>query len=320
MVKKIALILAFVFVVGIFAGCSGKKDKGDNASSGGSSSGADGVVSVTTTDVNLLDENGESRYVVVRPDDTDITTLASEVFMGMKNTLNTTLKNVLDINQDGTNAYEILVGNTNRAESRQALYILTDEAGGYSEDFIICTIGKKICINAFTNKALTAACTYFVNNIISPDTIKGGINYVYKGSHDFPLVTVNGMSFGFFKIVRPRFNSSYLTQMELEKLQANLLENNGFELKICDDADTATSKYEIIVGNTNREGVEKITNYDEYKVTVKGDKVFLNGGSPHSTAMAVTEFIKLLSKGNVTDADSFTGSYSTTVTTYDRSS
>lgn len=320
MIKRISLILALILIFGVFAGCSGKKNKGDSASSGVSSGGVDTVVSVTTTDVKLLDENGESRYNVVRPDDSDITTLASEVFMGIKNTLGTSLKNVLDTNQDGTDAYEILVGNTNRPESQQALYILTNEAGGYSEDYIICTIGKKICINAYTNKALSAACTYFVNNIITPDTIKGGIKYVYKGSHDFPLVSVNGMSFGVFKIIRPRFNSSYLTQMELEKLQANILKNNGFELKICNDADTAVSKYEIIVGNTNREGVEKITNYDEYKVTIKGNKVFLNGGSPHSTAVAVTEFIKLLSKGNVTDADSLSGSYSATVATYDKSS
>ena len=131
------------------------------------------------------------------------------------------------------------------------------------------------------------------------------------------IITVNGANISEFIIVRPHYNSSYLTQVEMEKLIDEVYAKTGVKLTIEEDAYVAETKYEIVVGNNNRNGVEKIADHDEYRIKISGTKVYLNGGSPHATAIAVTEFAKLIANGAVTDADSVVGSYKKTVASYD---
>ncbi len=128
--------------------------------------------------------------------------------------------------------------------------------------------------------------------------------------------SINGAELKCFNIVRPHYNSSYLTQVEMEKL-CEKMKAFGADLQILEDMYEAPGEYEIAVGNNNREGVEEIADHDEYRITVSGKTVFLNGGSPHATAMAVTEFCKMLEAGDITDADSKKGSYAETVAGYD---
>ncbi len=131
--------------------------------------------------------------------------------------------------------------------------------------------------------------------------------------------TINGKSISNFSIVRQHFNGSYLTFVEIDKLKGEIMRLAGAEVNIVDDMNTLPTDYEIIVGNCERDSVEKIVNYDEYHITISGTKVFLNGGSPYSTTIAVCEFAKLLNKGRITDADSLVGSYAITVDSYNKS-
>ena len=96
-----------------------------------------------------------------------------------------------------------------------------------------------------------------------------------------------------------------------------MYKKTGYMMEIKHDTYTEPSDYEIIVGNTTREGVEAVTDYNAFKITVKGTKVYINGGSAHATAMGVSEFAKLLT-GNVTDAVSTSGSYATALNSYDK--
>ena len=114
---------------------------------------------------------------------------------------------------------------------------------------------------------------------------------------------INGVAINKFSIIRPHYNSSYLTQIQLEQLRDKLNAEFGFKTEICDDTYTESSQYEIIVGNTNRKFYPKME-YDDFCVEIDGGKVYLYGGSPHSTAMAVSEFIRLVDKGSLNNADS----------------
>ena len=78
--------------------------------------------------------------------------------------------------------------------------------------------------------------------------------------------------------------------------------------------------YEIVIGNCDRAGCPSITDKDQYTITVSGKRVFLNGGSPSATAMAVSEFTKMVNSGNLTltDVSTVVGSYSQTVAGYNR--
>ena len=125
-------------------------------------------------------------------------------------------------------------------------------------------------------------------------------------------LTINGISINSFHIVRKHYNSSFMTYRELETLAKRC------GLRILEDTVNKPREYEIIVGNCERDGVCEITNRDTFELRIDGRKVFLNGGSAPAVTMAVSEFRKLLkSQEELTDADSFTGSYSEKLKEYD---
>ncbi len=317
MKRTVALLLAMSCMLCLFVGCGDKKQTA-SGSSNLTVSVSDDIFSIA--DVAYLDADGSSIYRVIRPEngELDETTQAGYVFKQMKSALSTSVRNVLDT-EDGTDAYEVLIGNTNRAESAQAKDYLIKSVGGRIDDFIICTIGKKIVINAMTADSLKAACSYFAANFVNKDGIKGGIKYTNKTAGSYVDASINGVALGNFKLVRPRFNQSYLVQTEIESSSSLITKNTGYLLKAVDD-NLEKTDFEIIVGSSSRDGVEKIENTDEYRITISGGKVFLNGGSTYATAMAVTEFCKMLTAGKpLTDADSVIGSYQQAVAAYDKS-
>ncbi len=312
MKKILSILLVSLVVFGLVAGCGGSDDTGKTDSNTNDS--------VLSREDVVYVNNGDSVYNIIRPDNAEMdeTMRCSYIFQQLKKTIGVNVKSTAD-DSDGTDAYEILVGNTNRPESQQALDYLASKTGGRYGDYIVCTIGKKIVINAYNADALKLACEYFIKNYAKAEGVKGGIEYIYAVQGSFSNITINGTDIGKFYFVRPHFNSSYLTQVEMESLIKMVYEKTGYMLEIKDDEYTKPGTYEIVVGNSNRDGIKKITDYDNYDITVSGNKVYLNGGSAHATAMAVSEFAKIVEKGSVTDADSVNGSYETAIANYDRS-
>ena len=309
--KKLSFILCIALIVSLFVGCGG--DSNDGTASGGSADKGD---IFSTEAVNYV-ANGESVYRIIRPENgTDAEVAAASLLFKQYRDLHATIKNTADT-EDGTDVYEILLGNTNRPETEKAKNWLLDNNGGRYDDYIICTIGKKIVIYGNSDDAFNKAVNYFVKNFLAAPQ-SAGIKYVYTAAGDFSDVTINGVTIGKFSIVRPHFNSSYLTYAELEKMIETLYQKSGFKPKIVDDTETDEAEYEIIVGDCQRPNVTKIDNRDEYKVTVSGKKIYINGGSHQATTIAVSELTKKLGTTTaLTDADSFEGSYSETVKTYD---
>ena len=316
MKKVLACVLALVLCLGLLAGCgSDKKDSDKNGDAG----------SVTVDDnvffkgkIEFKTEDGDAVYRIIRPEgDSEIMAVASTVLKSINKSLGISMKNQTD-GVDGNDAYEILIGETNRPETATAKQYLKQKVGGRYEDIIVCSIGKKIVIYSQSVERLSTAADYFVNNFVKADGVDGGILYTEPAKGNFENISINGVSIGEFTIIRPHFNSSYLTELEMNALIENIYTIAGYKLDIVHDEYSSAGKYEIVVGNANREGVSALTDLDEYSVKIAGDKVYLNGGSAHSTAMAVSEFSKLL-KANVTDANSVNGSYSTTITSYDAS-
>ena len=78
--------------------------------------------------------------------------------------------------------------------------------------------------------------------------------------------------------------------------------------------------YEIVIGDCDRAGRPAITDKNQYTIKVAGNKIFLNGGSPAATAMAVSEFAKMVNGGalTLTDASTVVGNYKTAISNYDR--
>lgn len=316
MERKIALILALVIAVGLFAGC-GKDNKVETASTSSYSDTTnvdDGIFSKQTV---TFVENGECKYRVVRPDDEAMNEGAQIIFKQLKSITGSNVRNVLET-EDGTDKYEIIVGECDREETRLAKTYLEQKVAGRYNDYIICTIGKKIVVYGQSVEANTEAAKYFIENFAKKGTVEGGILYTHAAKGNFESVTINGIEAGRFEVVRTHYNYSYLTAVEMQNFVDNVFERTGYMMSILHDEYTADkpAQYEIIVGNCEREGVETVSDPDAYKITVKGDRVYINGGSPHALALGVSEFKKLL-KGNVTDASSVVGSYKETIKNYD---
>lgn len=176
---------------------------------------------------------------------------------------------------------------------------------------------------------LGGACDFDNDGVItSADAIYLMYNTVY-GDEEFPLapapegevaltgLTVNGVDLASFKIIRAKYNVSYLTQLELEAMVDELNTEYNGSFSIYHDTETEESTYEIIVGKTNRYDPYTINGEDKYSISIRGKKVFLNGGSAHATAMAVSEFFRLVKEGNLSNADSFVGSYAEAIASYD---
>ncbi len=314
MKKALMILLAIVFVIGIFAGCSDNTDTVQSAPSAQNS-----VVSTvfSTDDIKFIDAGGDSVYRIVRPvNDAEATATSQFLYKQMKDQLGVKIRNVAD-EEDGTDQYEILIGNCNRSETEAVKNYLKQNTDNRYEDYAICTVGKKIVIYSQSAEALKTATQYFFDNFVKAEGVKGGIKHIYKVDGDFENITINGVQLSEFIFVREHYNASYLTELEMNDAIATLYQRTGYKLSIVHDAYTKPTEYEIIVGNADREGVETVTNYDEYRITVKGTKVYLNGGSAHATALAVAEFQKMLG-GEITDASSVMGSYDHTISGYDK--
>ncbi len=327
MKKILSLILVLVLTLGLLAACGSDSDDGAGTASGGNSDvpqADDGVFS--TDDVKYTDANGESLYRVIRPEEkTDSSSwqetsaasaAATYLFKQFRTKTNISIRNDTDA-QDGTDVYEILIGETNRPESKIAKDYLFAATGNHKNDYVIGSIGKKIVIYSSGDDALMKACEYFVENFAKAEGIAGGIKYVFDSQK--PDVTINGVALGGFKVIRKHYNESYITQAQIDELVKVANETYDYPLGYYEDTYEAESEYEIVIGDANRSGVTAIANRDEYKITISGKKVYINGGSVEATAIAVSEFTKLLAKGTVTDADSVSGNYSATVANYDKS-
>lgn len=312
MKKLLAIAFVLVMVIGLFGGCSKKDDAAD--------ANSEQTALISTEDVNFKDADGEAVYIIIRPDnDDDITPLSSQIFKNIKTKIGVSCKNITDASTDGADTYEILVGNTNRPESAMGLSYLEEKTGAKYDDYVICTIGKKIVINAKSNDGLKAAVKHFIDNYLLESGVTGGIDYTYEKQGDFKEITIAGTSVGKYCVVKPFYNISYLAQLEIEKLNDSLYAASGYRLEINDDYNTQPGEYEIIIGNTSREGTEAIQDYGTYSIKAVGNKVYLNGGSPYATAMAVSEFSKMLLEGSFTEANNIVGDYDTALAGYDKS-
>ncbi len=314
MKKVLSFVLIGAFVL-LLIGCGR-----DTAASNGSASEDVGQsVAGLGEDVSFLSSDGSSVYRIVRPDgDLELNETVKSLIKQMRVVLNTDIYSVYDY-ESGDGVYEILIGDTNRSETLTAEKLLEEHGGRYN-DYIIISIGRKIVIFSKNTDRIPKAVEYFSQTFLQKDVVKNGIAFYCISDESYGSVTVNGIEVGLFDFVRPHCNSSYLTEVKMQEISDRILGITGYNIPITHDTEThETAKYEIIVGNADRDGVEPISDYDKFSIKISGEKVYLNGGSAHATAMAVSEFGKMLEKGNITDADSvINGSYEAAFKNYDK--
>lgn len=292
---------------------------------------------LSTEKVSFVDGDNNAVYRIVRPenDTTGIASASGEIFRSYKELYNVTPQH-LDDSESGENQREILIGDCDRDSTRKVKELLEKEGCKKDCDYIICSIDDDIVIYSSGKNAIKAATKVFIETFLN-DEHNDGIYYMYSGKNK-PQITVCGTSdLSHFTVVRPIYNVSYLTQTETERLCELLYRKTGYEVDIIHDnaakrnpdetqrggilEKTATTDYEIIIGDCNRDGVKSIEKPDEYEIRIEGTKIFLNGGSPYATAMAVSEFCKMVENTNRIDPSMsvLDGNYNNASKKYDSS-
>ena len=142
-------------------------------------------------------------------------------------------------------AEEILIGNTERPESAEAL-ALVDGAG-----YVICVRNRKLVLAATTDKALDSAVTYFIENILEKD-MKPEENFVLTGTEAVPLtgVSINGTPLSEFTVTA---SNPKTWELPIYTLTDFFTKYAGITLKSA-SAGTAADGPQIVLGGTKADG------------------------------------------------------------------
>lgn len=157
MTKKIlALILAAVALTALLPSCSGE------------GSAADGDKNAASGEPVAVVSGGATEYVVVRSDIYDSANVIVQSAVALRNAISAVtgadmaIKTDWDGSEDNTLRREILVGDTNRQESADALSELEDG------QFVVkvCGDGTKIVVTGKTERTTEYAVRYFLNTYL----------------------------------------------------------------------------------------------------------------------------------------------------------
>ncbi len=288
--KLAALLLAVVFVMTAFVGCTTTPNGPDNTQ---------GNDETTTTEVTEapgvdLELNAEALkdYKFIRAEKASEALISAVSAFRVE--INTALGSQIGINEDWVqnvesdipeSAKEIVVGPTNRPESEEIEKELREN------DFAIIYKNERIYIIGGSDASTLEALEYFKTTHI--DTANKLIKINDKLEHfslyNYPIakVEINGVSIRDYTVVIPE-KADLSTKYAAANLSDFLLANAGFELTVSTDKEAET-EYEILIGDTNRAASSVTVSADvaksEYifyksgsKIVCQGDSYMVGGG------------------------------------------
>ena len=187
---------------------------------------------------------------------------------------------------------EILIGNTTRPESAEALALLTDD-----DSFVIKGYDDCIVINAKNDAVLICAIDYFKNLCIEKcfgfdellyvsDPVSS-VNIIDNKKSDYNIVYLNGLN-NYIEDGKEVYDQDVKLS---HALQETINQKTGATLPIISDA--VGKDYEIHIGMTSNPLCEEFRNslaFDEYGYKVFGNTIVILGVSAATTALAVTLF------------------------------
>lgn len=253
-------------------------------------------------------QDGKANFTIIRPD-----TVEKELFdrilplrQSFKQKYNITINSAADGNIDhqspvvesDASVHEILIGATNRAESRSTAEEYKNLCG-----FVIKVTNGKIVIWGSDLLQTLEAIQYFEDTFFQADdpTVEEGFCFVKDLNESGSVSSVLANE---FTVVYPA------TRYSRDLLSANAVVNQlrkitGTRPESHADANPPRGK-EILIGSTNREqsvAIDKTLNYMDYYVKVSSDCVVLIGGSPLATENAVNHFNNAVLTGEISSLD-----------------
>ena len=214
---------------------------------------------------------------------------------------------VSDVSQIPGDAREILVGVTNRNDSKTSLNVIE------GTKFSIRISGNRIIITASNDTLLEAAVRHFIDTYVSP-TARAGRFYLPENlnfiSDEYPTISLVSSGVTQYSIIYPggandAAKSEYITLGETFKKLTGTAIIVGTD--ILSKAGSYDSKsYEILLGDTGHPETAEAMGMlkpDEYGIFSIGNKIVVCGRTRASSVLAVRKFISLLESSAIKGED-----------------
>ena len=277
-------------------------------------SGCDKGPEVNEDGITLLEEpvvvadGAGARFKVVRPETvTDVISSCQASLINLSEGVTLTFA-VAKEADNGNTDFEILLGNTCRQESKEAM-----SAIGY-DDFSVTYKNNKIIVAAHNPERLREATAFLKEKILKNNggTLEYIGDYTFKSTE--ALMIEEGESLSEYTIVCGDFDNLYGACSNLQKA---IKERCGVELEVIFDTKAKSGK-EIVVGNAKRDvsALLDTVGMGEGIVAVK-DGDLLIAAKEATTAQELCDlFIEEYLSGAYTDSLNFKKEYSAEVDVY----
>lgn len=263
-----------------------------------------------------------SKYTLVRPERTTnaLITSCTRLFNEIESRSG---KKVKEFKDDWLNSridekpqeFEILVGYTNRPESKQVFESLEDTT------FALKFINNKLVIIGTSDNITVKAIDYFLSECLS-DISDGNIKFpvsesdgtVYissaipqlniakDGKSEFTVIFKDGIDTKYSNDPEAKDNQdceAYWSRLILDEIKSlSGIKDIGYKTDWIPRTETEDfNSFEILVGETNRTATAQVLSelaYNEYAVKCIGNKIVVTGHNLKTTRKAVDEFLNLL--------------------------
>ena len=310
MKKRISVIMAYIMTTALFVstltGC-GESGAGSGAKNDGER-------------VALFGDES-ANFMLVRSADASQT--VKEAAKDLKDKIEKGLDIKVEYKPDTVaykaDVFEVDIGVTNRTHAQSIYDDLIKANENNAFDYSVQFKDNVLYIVGATDDALVNAINYFSENFCDSKsaTIGDAYSYQYHFTEGSGFAIAGETNLSSYSIVTPKYNMSYIVGREVPNLQEALKASTASVVEeLMDDSDE--TECEIIIGNTKREGTPKITDEDEYRITLSGKKLYIIGGSDKATAVAVKELIRMIEEGTeIKGKAEIKGSYKKTVKKYE---
>jgi len=232
-------------------------------------------------------ENWNS-YSIVFPNDSG--SIFSDAFLNFNLAFKEKYGDMLDVSSDYGSAVpeeslEILVGNTNRAESAEVYETLS------ANDYFIGIINNRLLIIGGSERADAEAMNHFVSYLMGTEGIYyPKTSYRYKADYVVDTLTLGGVDISEYTVIRGNGMTSG-EKKTLSYLVEIIADVCGVNMKTAlSSADEQT--YEILIGDTGRALTSKNTAEGTFSIEQTANKLALYGNGELVNEYAITYFIE----------------------------
>ncbi len=289
--KIICLMLAVLMLLPVVMSCEQGKDPVDETSDSQDS----GELPMVGDGFATIFANGKLNFTEIKypvnPDEVlfgAVKKLRERLEKETGETIKTKPDYSTDKNPADSSTYEILIGNTNYPESKEAL---KEVATG---DYIIKVVGNKLVINARTSDEVNRAVLYIVNTMFeSSITEENGsktilINeYKFTKQRNLDDITVNGKSVKEYSIVYASGADEKENKESATVLFDAIANRAGIILPVLSDKEECKTQHKIVVGIGLKELGE--ISAMKYVAKIKDGNYYISAGGALSLSMGVTD-------------------------------